>query len=178
MLKNSTLRYGIIAKLLHWSIALLIIGLIWLGWYMVDLTYYDVWYYDSLFYHKALGILVLALAALKILWALGNRSPDHAATIPAWQVASARTVHKLLYLLMVLIPVTGYIISTSAGDAIEFFAGVEIPVLLAPNETLRDWAITGHYYLAYGVGGVALLHALAALKHQFIDRDGTLRKML
>ena len=68
MLRNTESRYGVVAKLLHWSVAALTLGLIWLGWYMVDLTYYDAWYNDSLAWHKALGIVALALGATKIAW--------------------------------------------------------------------------------------------------------------
>ena len=62
LIRNSGQQFGLVAKLIHWTIALLILGLIWLGWYMVGLTYYDTWYNDSLTYHKALGMIVLALA--------------------------------------------------------------------------------------------------------------------
>ena len=68
LIKNTPSQFGLLSKLLHWLIAILILGLIWLGWYMVDLTYYDKWYNDSLHYHKSLGILALALALVKIGW--------------------------------------------------------------------------------------------------------------
>ena len=66
MLRNTESRYGVATRLLHWSVAALILGLVWLGWYMVGLTYYDAWYNDSLVWHKALGIVALALGALNI----------------------------------------------------------------------------------------------------------------
>lgn len=178
MLKNSAERYGIVSRLLHWSIALLIFGLVALGWYMVDLTYYDRWYYTSLSAHKALGILVLELAILKILWSLYSRPPEFAPTLKPWERISARIMHGVLYLMMILIPVTGYIISTSAGDPVSFFGWYQVPALFPKNEGMRDLAIELHYYLAYGTAVLAALHGLAALKHHFIDRDGTLRKMI
>ena len=82
---NAESRYGAVTKLLHWSVAALILGLIWLGWYMVGLTYYDAWYNDSLAWHKALGIVVLALGALKIGWAFYSQPPAHAATLKRWE---------------------------------------------------------------------------------------------
>ena len=178
LLSNNEHRYGAVTKLLHWSIALLIIGLIWLGWYMVDLGYYDPWYHTSLTAHKALGMLVLAVAVIKILWTLSQRRPDFVATIKPWEKTSALMAHKALFVLMLLIPITGYIISTSAGDPISFFDWFDIPALLDADDQLRDWAIELHYYLAYGGAGLIAVHALAALKHHFINRDGTLRKML
>jgi cytochrome b561 len=78
---------------------------------------------------------------------------------------------------MLLIPATGYIISTSAGDGISMFGWFEVPALLPAGETVRDIAIELHYWLAYGTAALVVIHAAAAVKHQFIDRDGTLRRM-
>lgn len=178
MLKNSAQRYGAVTKSLHWTIALLIMGLIGLGWYMVGLTYYDPWYNDSLTTHRALGMLVLALAVLMLVWRIYSRPPALVATIKPWERVAAKAVHATLYLMMLAIPITGYTISTSAGGTIPVFGWFEIPALYPVDEPLRDFAITVHYYLAYGTAFLIALHALAALKHQFIDRDGTLGKML
>ena len=178
MLKNSPDRYGGVAKLLHWSIAALIIGLIWLGWYMVDLSYYDTWYHDSLALHKALGMIVLVLALLLIAWNRYSRPPGDVATIKPWERLAAKAAHLALYTMMVVIPITGYLISTSAGEAIAIFGWVQVPALIEVNDALRDFAIDLHFYLAYGTAGLVLMHGLAALKHQFIDQDGTLGRIL
>lgn len=74
-LRNTEDSYGIVAKLLHWIMAALIIGLIWLGWYMMGLTYYDPFYHDSLMWHRSLGIVVLALIAIRLVWMLVDRRP-------------------------------------------------------------------------------------------------------
>jgi cytochrome b561 len=178
MLKNSADRYGLPAKLLHWVIAILILGLIWLGWYMVDLTYYDPWYYDALATHKALGMGALLLALLNIGWHLYARPPPYAPTLKPWERRAAKMVHILLFTTMVAIPITGYLISISEGDAISIFGWTAIPALFPVKETARNLAINLHYYLAYATAGVVLVHACAALKHQFVDRDGTLKRML
>ena len=75
MSRSSGERYGLVSRGLHWSVALLIIGLLWLGWYMVDLTYYDRWYNASLEWHKVLGMLVLCVGIVKIFWALVSHAP-------------------------------------------------------------------------------------------------------
>ncbi len=170
--------YGVVARLLHWSVAILILGLVWLGWYMVGLTYYDAWYNDSLAWHKALGIVVFALGALMIGWALCSRPPARAAPLKRWEQAAATAVHGLLYTMMVLIPVTGYLVSTSEGEGIDLWGLFTVPAVVAAGEELRDLAIEAHYWCGYGVGVLALVHAGAALKHQFLNRDGTLRRML
>jgi cytochrome b561 len=178
LLRNSESTYGWITKTLHWTVALLIVGLIALGWYMVGLTYYDKWYNDSLSIHKALGVLVLALACLKVIWAAVPPSPAFSTSLKPWEKIAAKSTHIALYAMMIAIPLTGYAISTSAGDSVSFFGLFDVPAVLPKSEGLRDLAIELHYYLSYGTAGVVGLHALAALKHQFIDKDDTLRKMI
>ena len=177
-IKNTAEHYGLITKLLYWVVALLIIGLIWLGWYMVGLTYYDRWYNDSLSLHKALGLVVLVLGGAKIGWIIYSRPPDFVASIKRWERAAAKATHHSFYLLMLLIPVTGYIISTSKGDGISMFGWFEVPALFPVSETLRDLAIDLHFYAAYATAGLVVLHAAAAIKHQLLDKDGTLRRIL
>ena len=178
MWRNTEERYGLVTKGLHWAVAVLIIGLIWLGWYMVDLTYYDRWYNASLSAHKALGMLVLALGTMKLVWTVVDRSPAYAATIKPWERKAATAMHHTLLLMMLVIPVTGYLISTSEGDPVSFFGWFDIPAVVVAGERLRDVAIEAHFYLAYLTCALVVIHLLAALKHQFVDRDGTLTRML
>jgi cytochrome b561 len=178
MFRNTDTRYGLVAKFLHWSIAALILGLIWLGWYMVGLTYFDKWYNESLSLHKACGLLVLGLALLKLGWLAYSPSPAFPPGLARWEQIAARSVHHILILMMVLIPVTGYLISTSAGKPVSFFGLLDVPAVVPVGERLRDLAIDAHFYLAYGTGVLAAGHVLAACKHQFLDRNGTLARML
>ena len=177
-LKDTPERYGIVTKLLHWCIAVLIIGLTILGVYMVDLTYYDRYYNVSLETHKALGILVLELAILKILWSGFSVAPEAAPGMRRWEKAAARLMHLTLYAMMVLIPISGYAISTSDGKAVSFFGWYEVPAWLPELKNMNQMASAAHYYFAYVTIVLVGLHFTAALKHQLIDKDGTLRKML
>ncbi len=177
MLRNSAVDYGWVTKGLHWTLAGLIFGLIGLGYYMVDLTYFDRWYNASLTLHRALGLLVLLLGSMLLGWKLISASPAYPPTVGPLSRVAATAVHALLLLMMVLIPVTGYLISTSAGKAIDVFGWFEVPPLVEVSTAVRDFAIRVHYFCAYGTGLLALAHAAAALKHQFIDRDGLLRRM-
>ena len=177
-IRNTEHAYGLTSKLLHWSVAILIVGLIALGWYMVDLTYFDTWYNESLAYHKALGMLVLALGVLFITWRFISPPPHHQSSLKRWERITASAIHYALISMMILIPVTGYFISTSAGKSIEIFGWFEIPAVMDVDKTLRDVAIELHYYLGYGTGVLVCFHAAAALKHQFMDRDGTLARMI
>ncbi|MFT6915121.1 MAG: cytochrome b561 [Motiliproteus sp.] len=175
---NTRNSFGWLTQLLHWLVALHILGLIALGWYMVDLSYYDPNYHDSLYYHKAFGMLALTLAACKVLWFVFNIQPAPAAPLPPWQEWASRAAHLLLLGLMLIIPVGGYFISTSAGDGIDMLGLLEIPALIDVSDDWRDLAISSHEFLAYSLLALTGLHATAALKHQFIDRDGTLKRML
>lgn len=177
-IKNTSQHFGILTKLFHWLIAISIIGLIWLGWYMVDLTYYDKWYNRSLEWHKALGMLVLGAALLKIGWQLYSPTPKTLVNLKKWERLCANIAHMILIAMMVLIPVTGYLISTSNGKPIDVFGWFDIPALISKNKELRDLAIELHYYMAYATAILILGHVGAALKHQVFNKDGTLLRML
>lgn len=170
--------YSATTKVLHWLLALLIIGLIWLGWYLADLSYFDESYNLALSVHKSLGMLALSLAGAKILWAFLSPAPAFVDTIKSWDRVAAQTTHVVLYFMMVVIPVTGYAISTSAGSPVAFFDLFNIPAVLPKSEGLRDLAIELHYYLSYGTAILVTIHVLGALKHHFIDQDDTLSRML
>ena len=171
-------RYGIVSSGFHWAIALSVVGLVGLGAWMVGLTYYDPWYYDSLALHKAMGIVVLALALAKFGWKLVDRNPGFGPEVKPHERAGATAMHWLLNALMVLLPVTGYLISTSEGAGIDMFGLFDVPALVDVTAETRDLAIDIHFYVAYG--GIALvgMHIIAALKHHFVDRGSTLRRML
>ncbi|MEM7466659.1 MAG: cytochrome b [Pseudomonadota bacterium] len=177
-LHNTAETYGVVTKLLHWVMAGLMIGLIWLGWYMVDLTYYDRWYNKSLEFHKSFGLVVFAVGLILIIWKQLSPAPELPQKLPKWQKIAAKAVHFLLLLFVLLLPVTGFLISTSAGKSVSFFTWFDLPPVIEVDEGLRDIAISTHFYLAYGVLMLVLLHAGAAIKHQFIDRDGTLARMI
>ena len=177
-IRNSTDTFGLFTKLLHWVTAVLIIGLIGLGYYMVGLTYYDPWYHDSLQTHKALGMVVFVLGVLTLVWRWISPSPPLHGTLKPWERMAATAMHHTLFLLVFLIPVTGFLVSTSEGSAVEFFDYFQVPALVVVGEGLRDLAIKIHFYCAYGTGVLVALHAAAAIKHQVLDRDGTLARML
>lgn len=177
-LRNTTNGYGAVAKALHWSMAVLIIGLIGLGWWMVQLTYYDPLYHDALSWHRSLGMIALALIVLRLGWMAVGPRPAPPLSLTRFDRVASRVVHGVLVVLMVVMPLTGYIISTSAGDPVSVFGLVSIPAVLPVSDALRDAATEVHYYAVYAAAALAVLHSLAALKHHLMDRDETLRRML
>ncbi len=178
MWRNAEGRYGLVSIAFHWSVALAFIGLTALGVWMVGLTYYDPWYNDSLAIHKAAGIAVLVLALARLGWRCVDPAPGLVPGLRAWERTGAAVTHWSLAALAVLAPVTGYAISTSEGAGIDMFGLFELPALFAVTGRARDLAVDLHYWFAYGGIALAAVHAGAALKHHFVDRNATLTRML
>lgn len=171
-------RYTITAIVFHWLIAVLIVGAFIMGLVMTDIpgiTPTKLKYYS---WHKWAGVTVLALAALRLLWRLSHRAPPYAASMPAWQKGAAHGLHGMLYLLMFAVPLSGYLYTLSAGIPVVYFGLFELPVIMAADPELKPLLKGVHYWLNMGLAGAVGLHLAAALKHQFIDRDGVLKRML
>jgi len=174
LIRNSPSGYGAVAIVLHWLMALLLIALFAVGLYMTDLSYYDRLYHILPWWHKSIGLFVFGLLLLRIVWRISNPTPTPLPTHRPWEVTLAALTHKLLYILIFLICLSGYFISTSKGKGIEFFGWFEIPALTTLSSDDTDLAGTLHFYLAWSLILLAVMHAAAALKHHFIDRDETL----
>ena len=177
-LKNSTRGYGLVTIVVHWLSALVVIGQFAFGLYMLSLDYYDPNYNILPHYHKSIGILFAAVLVFRILWDLFTPSPDAAPGVATWEHTVARVVQWLMLTLLLCVVVLGYLISTAKGDPIQVFNWFEVPATITSIERQEDWAGEWHYWFALSVIVLASLHALAALKHHFIDRDATLKRML
>lgn len=169
-------QYNSTAKLLHWISALLIISLFTLGLWMVELSYYSEWYKSAPHWHKSIGLCLFALTLFRIIWKQLTARPEIEGA--KWEIQSAKIVHAALYLLLFCTFFSGYMISTADGRAIAVFNWFSVPGLGSIVENQEDIAGSVHYYLALTLIGLASLHALAAFKHHFINKDNTLNKML
>ena len=178
-INNTKSSFGIISKLLHWLMAVLLIALFAVGLYMTGLDYYDPLYHSLPWWHKSVGLLTIMLLLLRIIWKLINTEPEALATHKQWEVFLAKLIQRLFYFLILLIGISGYLISTAKGKGIEFFNFFEIPALTAALEEGRaDLIGDTHEMLAISLIVLAVLHAVAALKHHFIDKDETLKRMI
>tara|TARA_R110000737_G_scaffold116947_3_gene149709 strand:+ start:1336 stop:1917 length:582 start_codon:yes stop_codon:yes gene_type:complete len=177
-LRNTAQRYGLISVVLHWLMALGVIGLFSLGLWMTDLGYYSPYYTSAPFWHKSIGLVLAVLLVLRLVWRLANPKPDPLAGHRGWEISLSALVHLLLYLLLGIIVLSGYLISTAKGQGISLFGWLEVPALVTNLTDQADRAGAVHYWLAVSVIGLAALHALGALKHHLLDRDDTLRRML
>ena len=176
MLSNSKQSYGWISIALHWISALLVIGLFALGFWMVELNYYSEWYRLAPHYHKSVGLLLAVLVIFRLVWNIYQPSPQPTGRPLEQKVA--RLTHGVLYVGLLSLFLSGYLISTADGRGIELFDWFTLPSMGEWIENQEDVAGTIHEYLAYSLIGLALLHGLAALKHHFIDKDNTLRRII
>lgn len=175
-MSNGVSGYNKLAKLLHWLSAIIIIGLFAAGFWMVDLSYYSDWYKTAPHWHKSVGLCLMLLTVGRLIWKIKSTSPAIEGT--AFEKKAASAAHHLLYVLLFTLFISGYLISTADGRGIEIFNWFELPGLGSFVENQEDIAGWIHEYTAYSLIGLASLHALAALKHHFIDKDNTLKKML
>ncbi len=178
-LANTEQRYGIVAILLHWLMAALLIMLIAIGLYMVTLpdAGFDRKKIELILFHKEYGMLALALVAIRSAWRVGNILPALVANLPDWQKVAARFVHLCFYGLMFALPVTGWLMSSAAGIPVYVF-GRSLPDFISANERVFHTFIAIHQWLSYALIFFLFIHAGAALRHHFILRDETLKKML
>ncbi|HSF71704.1 MAG TPA: cytochrome b [Methylotenera sp.] len=191
-------RYTKTAKILHWLIALGIFGMFALGWYMSELPKegpkqmaYDLFdwgiytwtlseeasprtFYFNL--HKSIGITILALVVIRIFWRLTHKAPAMLASYKAWETKLASGVHRLLYVLMVALPLSGLVMAVASKYGVKWF-GLEFIGGL-DNTPLREVFKEAHEIIGVVILLIIILHILGALKHKFIDKDETLDRML
>lgn len=170
--------YGISSILLHWAIAILVIGLFILGEYMVDLDYYDQWYHFTPGWHKSAGMIVFALLFVRLSWKLINDHPEPLASYKLWEITIAKITHLSIYILLLIICTSGYFIATAKGVGIEVFGWFEIPAIISLNITLTEILGSIHEWASQVLAILFLLHVTAALKHHFIDKDVTLMRII
>ncbi|WP_035414959.1 MULTISPECIES: cytochrome b [Ferrimonas] len=178
MLRNTQDRYGWITIALHWLSALAVFGLFGLGLYMVELTYYHPWYREAPLIHKSLGMLLLLATLFRLWWRFSNPSPNAPAGQGRATQVAAKLGHGAIYLLLLTLMVSGYLISTADGRAIDIFNWFSIPALIHGLPQQEELAGTVHAYAAWSLIVLAAGHGLAAVKHQFLDRDNTLGRMI
>jgi cytochrome b561 len=174
-LRSNAERWGGVSRLLHWGMALMIAGQVALGWYMTDLPrglpklkFYAL--------HKSFGLTLLVLAVLRLLWRLAERRPA-LPPMPAWQARGATLSHVALYTLLFAIPLSGWLFNSAAGFPLQWFQLVNLPALTGANAGLKATAKELHEGGVTVLLVVLALHAGAALKHHFLDRDRTLASM-
>jgi cytochrome b561 len=170
------LRYGATAIALHWLLALAIVGTFGLGLYMADLPF-SLERLKLYNWHKWAGVSILALSALRLVWRLLRRPPPAPAG-PAWQQKAGHLVHALMYAAFFAVPLTGWAYSSAAGFPIVWFGVLPLPDFVPVDKPLAATLKEAHEAAAWVLALLVALHLAAVLKHQLIDRDGVLLRML
>lgn len=176
-LRNTPSSYGSIAKLLHWTIVVLIITQVSLG-VAADGLPNGIRKIELLAWHKSFGMSILMLALVRLGWRYANPVPTPPSDMPRWQKVAALGTHRLLYVLILLQPLTGWLMSSFRNFPVSFFGLFQWPDLVAPNQKMFELFVEVHEWLARALVTVALIHAAAALYHHFGRRDNVLRRML
>ena len=177
MVKNTHTQYGAVSKTLHWLIGLTIIGLLTVGLYMEGLDASPL-KFQIYGLHKAIGIIVLAAFFVRIFWRFTNIVPHALPSHKSWEKFLAHSVHLLLYVAMIGMPISGWAMSSAAGYPVDMFGLFTLPHLVEKDEGLSDLMREVHAIMGYGLIAAICLHVAGALKHHVLDKDNTLKRML
>lgn len=177
MLRNTAQSWGTPAKLLHWAVALLVLVQFGLGWTAVNWRMSPT-KLDLFVWHKSIGMLILLLMVARIGWRSVNVAPSLPPDLTPLERRAAHASHFLLYVLLLLLPLTGWVINSAANVPFRIFWQVPLPALVAPDKALADAAARVHLGLFIVLALLVLLHAGAALHHHYIKRNSVLRRML
>ncbi|MCH2219787.1 MAG: cytochrome b [Dechloromonas sp.] len=171
------MNYTKTAKILHWLMAILLFGLLALGFYMHDLPLSP----DKLklySWHKWAGVTAFLLVAFRLFWRVTHRPPALPESMPKIMQFAAHAGHLMLYVLMIAIPLSGWLMSSAKGFQTVYFGVLPIPDLLDKNKEVGDLLALVHKSLNLLFVAVLAGHIGAALKHHFIDKDDILTRML
>lgn len=176
---NAPVGYHWVSRILHWVVA----GMIVLQFILANLAEGAAEANRALRQlvllanHKSVGITILLLVIVRLLWRRFAPPPALPQNIQTWQIVASRLSHWTLYGLLLLLPVSGWLMSSASAYSVSWFRLFQLPDLVAPNERLKEILVLVHETLAMMLLIVASVHILAALKHAFVDRDGVLARM-
>lgn len=168
-------RYSTPAIVLHWVLAALIVFMAGLGWWMMTIEHepQGPWWFGI---HRSVGLIVFTLVVLRLLWRAFHRPAPLPSDMPAWQVKVSHWTHWLLYLWMLLLPLTGIIGSEYSRAGLAFF-GIPLPAGVTPDRATAHQFFEIHSTLVWLLVILVVLHVLAALKHLVVNRDAVFRRM-
>jgi cytochrome b561 len=175
-LTNTANRYGLVPQSLHWAVVALLIVQFLLAEAADELPL-GVDKLAMLARHKSVGLTILLIALARVAWRLFDRPPAPP-PMPAWQRLAAGLTHWGMYAVLFALPLTGWMMSSAANYPVSWWGLIQLPDLVVPSESLEEILHEVHEVLAGTLLFLAALHVAAALKHQFIDRDGLMRRML
>lgn len=162
--------YGKFAKFLHWVMALMVIVLIAVGTYMAGLDKADPSKMQLMGMHKSFGVIFMQFAILRVIWSRLNNSPKLPDVLASWEKLLSKTITGSLYLLMLAIPFSGYVMTNLFGYPVSLFGLIDLPVLFGKNTEMALLAKQVHFLLVYTLMAALFAHITGALKHRFLDK--------
>lgn len=168
--------YGGVARFFHWSVAILVFGLLIVGFVMIGLGASDT-KFQVYMLHKSFGLTVLALGCMRLIWRFISPPPPALPTHQAWEKILAKTIHIVFYISIIGMPLSGWLMTSAAAYPNHFFGVFEVPPIFGKNKDVFELMQGVHQLFAYGLIGAIALHVAGALKHHLLDRDETLRRM-
>ena len=171
-------RFNGISIALHWLVAIAYCGLFAVGAYMVTLGYYDPLYTKLPYWHKGLGVLLIFVAIARLIWGAVTPKPGPLPEHRLFEAIGANFAQWSMNLGILIVLISGYLITTSAGAGIDVLGAFTLPAIDLNMNNQEDLAGLIHWVASYIVLGIATIHAMAALKHHFKDKDATLKRIL
>lgn len=171
---QSPQSYDAVAKTLHWAIVILLLPMLYYGFQAHNLPKADrLGFFQN---HSGVGLIILILMLTRLAWRIGHPVPVPPSDLPRWQRIASKASHHGLYLLVLLQPLLGLLLTTTSKGNLKPFGlfGLQI----APNHALHEIGETLHGLNAWAITALIALHVVAALYHHFIRRDNVLRRML
>src|SRR5579859_1021188 len=175
--RNTAERFGAVAQTLHWLILLLVIGQFVVGTTAADLPV-GIERLKLLTLHKSLGVTTFALVLARLAWRAYSPAPPLPTGMPAWQKRAANASHVLLYGLLLVLPILGWISSSASNLTVRWFFLVNLPNVTGPDPALATLTKHLHETGAWCLLALVCLHAGAAFWHELVLKDGVLRRML
>jgi cytochrome b561 len=180
-LQSTKQQWGFVTRTLHWLIAVLVFGMIAAGLYAgsvdINTPAGEMRYFAVIDVHKSFGILLVVLILFRVVWRLSETTPALSADVPLWEVVLARVSQLLIYLGLIVIPVSGFLWATAYGEPIRFF-GSKLPTIIHVKGGQATLAHHFHITAAFILLGIVGLHVAGALKNHFVGRNEVLRNML
>jgi cytochrome b561 len=175
LLRSTPTQWSSVLKLLHWLVALMVITLCIVGWVMKGMKPSP----DKVqvyLLHKSTGLTVLALVLLRVSWRVFAGRPAEL-PMPRWQRTAAALTHAMLYVVLIAMPLSGWLFNSAANFPLRWYGLFAVPALTGPDPALKALAGTAHLTLFWLLFVLVLAHVAGALQHHYFDRDATLTRM-
>jgi cytochrome b561 len=174
---SSGAGWSAVARFLHWTVAVLILAQFVVGWMAVSWRLSPM-KLDLFVWHKSTGLLVLALVVVRLAWRATHRAPALPSNMPRWERTAAGLTHALLYVAMIAIPLTGWVVSSAAGVPFRIYWRIPLPSIAPTDDHLAEVVADVHGALGIALIVLLAIHVAAALRHHYIKHDDVLVRML